>query len=364
MVKKKETELIDDETLLENDEIIEDDYVDDEDFSEEEGEELEEADLDTKDNGTEAAATLRPGSTKSDMMKSIMNAMSGMSGGDMIKFFELAMGAAQEFPAKIPDGTAEKNASSIKAKASPVKEDLEAIFGDNEELSEEFKDKISTLFEAAVSTRLSVEIARIEEEFGQRLEEQVEQVTNSLVENVDKYLDYVAEQWLEENVVAIDASLKTELAENFINELGDLCRKYNMDLPEGQDDVIEDLVNKVDELSEALNDSESRNIEMNEEIQSLRKLNKIEEVANSLSPVHYSKFKALAENVEFVDDESFEKKLSYIKEGFFSDKAKTKSTKLINEEIGEDAEDSEEPITFTDPAVRSIHNAISRTVKR
>lgn len=363
MVKKKETELIDDETLLENDEIIEDDYVDDEEFSEEEGEELEEADLDTKDNGTEAAATLKPNSTKSEMMKTIMNAMSGMSGGDMIKFFELALGAAKEFPAKIPDGTAEKNASSIKAKASPVKEDLEAIFGDNEELSEELKDKMATLFEAAVSARLSVEVARIEEEFGQRLEEQVEEVTTSLIENVDKYLDYVAEQWLEENTVAVDSSIKTELAENFINELGDLCRKYNMDLPEGQDDVIEDLVNKVDELEEALNNSESRNIEMNEEIKALRKATIVEEVANSLSPVHYSKFKSLAENVEFSDEESFEKKLSYIKEGFFSDKAKTKSTQLISEEIVEDADDNEE-IVFTDPAVRQIHNAISRTVKR
>jgi hypothetical protein len=364
--RKKEEEILENEALLDSEEEFSADEENDEleAVSEEDSEELEEMDLDSKSSGTDAVATLAPSSSKAEKMNTLMNAMSGMSGGDMIKFWDMVLAAAKEFPAKIPDGAAAQNKASIDAKGSPVKEDLEALWGDEEELSEEFKDKMSTLFEASVQSRLHVEVARLEEEFENSLKEQVEDLTEDLIEKVDQYLDYVAEEWMEQNKAAVETSLRTTLAEDFIADLGDLCRKYNLDLPEGQDDIVEDLVAKVDELEEKLNETVSKNIEMHEEIKTFEKASLIEKVADTLSPIHTKKFKMLAENVEFGDDEEgFLKKLAYIKEGFFEKAPKAKSTQLISEEIAGEAEESDER-AFVDPQVKNVYNAISRTVKR
>ena len=369
---KKQEQLIEDEILLDSDEELLDDQDELEEDTEEETFEDEEEDLeeqDTKENGTEAAATLRPNSkpagSKSEMMSTIQNAMSGMSGGDMIKFFELAMGAYKEFPQKIPDGTAERNKGSIAAVGKPVKEDLEALFGgDSEELSEELREKIATLFEAAVNSNLQVQIARIEEEYEEKLEEEVTSLSEQLQEDVESYLDYVAGNWLEENQVAVESSLRAELTESFINDLGQLCRSYNLDLPEGDDDLIEQLTNKVEELEDALNETEAKNIELGESVVELRKEVIVEEMADAISPVHYKKFKTLAENIEYDgDDEKFVKKLEYIKEGFFGDKKATPSSNIINEQIAEDAEDVDTK-TFEHPDVRQVYNAISRTATK
>ena len=366
--RKKEEEILENEALLDSEEEFSSDEenVDEVEISEEDSEELEEMDLDSQKSGTDAAATLAPGSSKAEMMQSVMGAMSQMSTqGDMLKFWDLVLAAAKDYSKDIPDSAAAQNKSSIDAKGSPIKEDLEAIWGDEEDLSEEFKDKMSTLFEASVQSRLQVEVARLEEEFENSLKEQVDDLTEDLIEKVDQYLDYVAEEWMEENKVAVETSLRTTLAEDFIADLGDLCRKYNMELPEGQDDIVEDLVAKVDELEAKLNESESKNIEMHEEIKTFEKASLIEKVADTLSPIHTKKFKMLAENVEYDEDEDgFLKKLSYIKEGFFEKAPKAKSTQLINEEIAGEAEETDEQKAFVDPQVRNVYNAISRTVKR
>ena len=373
----KQEERLEDEILLDQEDIIEEQDGEEELDLEEESEDLEEMELDTKHSSTDAANTLRPKSSNSEKMKTLVDAMSGMSGGDMEKFFDLAMGAAKEFPKKIPDGAAERNRGSVKMKGTPtpgktvskaIKEDLDTIFGDDaEELSEEIKDKMATLFEAAVSTQVGLEVAELEEAYENALVEELEGISEGLQDGLDQYLDYVADSWLEENEVAVQESLKTELAESFINDLGELCREYRMELPEGEDDVIETLVGKVDELTEALNDSEATNIELCEDVTTLRKTMIIENMANELSPVHYKKFKTLAENVEYdTDEENYAKKLEYIKEGFFGDTRSqtTPSSNIINEQIAEDAETEEPTKVFTDPAVKNIYDAISRTAKR
>jgi hypothetical protein len=359
---KKQKEQFEDEAHLVEAEDLEDEDLEVSAF--EDQEDLEEAELETKDNGTDAAATLRPGSSKADMMAGLMGVMGQMSKGDMIKFFELAMGQAADAAATIPNDAAAKNAGSIAAKAKPVaEEDLEAIFGGDEELSEEFKEKVSTLFEASVSAKLHVEVARIEEEYEAALEEQISDIAEEMTEKVDQYLSYMSSQWLEENKVAVEQSLRTSLAESFIAELGDLCSKYNLDLPEGQDDVIEDLVSKIDDLEESMNEVEAKNIELFEEVCAYQKSAIVEEIASELSPIQSKKFKTLAEGVDFTDADSFVKKLSHIKEGFFAEKSEQKSTQLISEEIGVDAED-EQSIAFVDPAVKTVYDVISRTAKR
>ena len=359
---KKEEHILEDE-ILQDDELLDTDV---EEFVDQDEEDLEEAELDTQASGSPAAATLAPNSkpakTKAEMMAHVMNAMDGMSGGDMLKFFELSMAQAAKANETIDANQAAKNQATIAAKAKPVAEDLEAIFGDSEELSEEFQERVSTLFEAAVSARLMVEKAQLEEEFASKLEEQVEEISTELVENVDKYLDYVSQKWLEENKVAVENSLRSELVESFITDLGKLCKSYNFQLPEGQDEVIEQLVSRVDELEEALNESEKSNMGLSESVLELQKEVIVEQLADEVGPINYKKFKALAENIEFDGDaEKFSKKLSYIKEGFFDSKPKAASTQIINEEqIAEDADDSDSEIVYVDPAVKKLHNAISR----
>lgn len=368
---KKKIEKIEEEVLLEDDELDSEEELfeeeDDDDFEEEyeDDDELEEESLEEE---TEAAATLRPGSkpagSKAEMMSTLMNAMSGMSNGDMIKFFELVMAQAQQSNATIPGNASAQNQASVQMKGSPVKEDLEAIFGDSEELSEEFKEKIETLFEAAVNTKIQVEIARLEEEYEEKMKEEVESIASELQENVDRYLQYAATEWLEENKVAVDSYIRTELTESFINDLAGLCRSYNIDLPENEDDVLEKLATRVGELEEQLNESEAEKIELRETIESINKELIIEQIADELPATAYEKFKSLAENIEYEDDESFVRKLGHIKEGFFQNRSvKEKSTQLISEEIAEDAED-EGKVIFEDPAVKLIHETISRTVKR
>ena len=350
-----------------------------------ESEDLEEAD--TQNNGTEAAATLRPNSKpadpmpklKSAQMSQLMSQVGKMAGQDWLRFFELAMGAAKEFTEKIPDGAAARNRASVAAKGKPttgetirkaVKEDLTTVFGgdDSEELSEELKEKMTTIFEAALDTRLQMETVRLEEEFEEKLESEVEAIAEELAEGVDKYLSYAAETWLEENELAVQQSLKTELAESFITDLDTLCKEYRINLPEGEDDVIETLVDRVEKLEGALNESESDKMELAEAVNELHKEMIIEKMADELSPIHYNKFKSLAESVEYDDeDEKYVQKLEYIRESFFSENsAKTTppSSQLINEDIAENAEDEAEKQIFVDPAVRAIHDAISRTVTK
>lgn len=376
--KKKQEEIIEEEVLLEDeidendDETVDEDddvgethmtYVDEDDS--ETVEDFEEEDDETVDEETAAAATLKPNSkpdTKSGMMKTLMNAMSGMAHGDMIKFFDMMMGQHKSFNAPISGGAAASNKASINAKGSPVKEDLEAIFGDNEELSEEFKEKIETIFEATVNARLQVEVARIEEEYAEKIEEEIKEITDSLQEDLDSYLEYAAQEWLEENQVAIDQSLKSDLTESFIQDLGDLCRNYNIDLPESEDDVLETLATKVGELEEALNESEAENIELKEEFNELTKEFIIETIAEEVPAAKYEKFKSMAENIEYEDHEELERKLGHIKESL-ERKPRSTSTELIKEEIAEDADDADRVI-FEDPAVKLIHETISRTAKR
>ena len=357
---EKEEHILEDEILQDDEQLLDTEVeVDSED-------ELEEAEIDVQNSGTAAAATLRPGSSKAEMMDSAMNAMDSMSGGDMIKFFELVMGQAAKHNQTIDAGQAAKNQATIAAKAKPVAEDLQVIFGDNEELTEEFQDRIATLFEASLSARLTVEKAKLEEAYDKQLEEKVEEISDELVENVDRYLDYVAQKWLEENQVGVETSLRSELVESFITDLGKLCKSYNFQLPEGEDQVIEQLVSRVDELEEALNDSEKSNMGLSESVLELQKEVIVEQIADEVGPINYKKFKALAENVEYDGDgEKLVKKLSYIKEGFFDSKPKVASTQLINEEkIAEDADDDENNTIYVDAAVKRLHNAISRKVKQ
>lgn len=319
-----------------------------------------------------AAETLSPNSkptnldSKAGLMAAALAAIGGMSKEDLSHFLNDALAQSQKGADAIDGGAAAKNAATIQMKpsaaGSSVKEDLDELFG--EDLSEEFKDQASTLFEAAVQARIIVETAALEEAYEQALNEEIEEVTSALVEKVDDYLTYVAEQWVAENEVAIESALKVEVMEDFVNGLKDLFVENYIEIPSGKTDVLEDLVLTVEELEERLNSVLSENIELKKELNEKVIDDTFETVAEGLAATQIEKLRTLAEGVDYNSVEDYKKKLTLIRGKLVENKRV--STNIITEEApAHDSEYEDAPKSgFIDSDVRNYVSAISRTVKK
>lgn len=327
-----------------------------------------------------AAATLRAGSrsddnpkSKIDFMTKTLGAMNSMNKGDLTKWYDQAMALIGKEASSLPSGaSADSNSSSIDMKggkgpktrdAMPklnVKEDVEEMFS-GEELSEEFKDKASTLFEAAVHARAIVEIARLEEEYETRLEEEVTSVLEGVESNLDTYLDYVVENWMKENEVAIESSLRNEIMEEFIGGLKNLFAEHYIEMPEEKIDVVEELAAKVERLETALDETINENSELKEIVLESHRQEVVGEIAEGLTMSQSEKFLSLAEGVDFDGDlDVYKKKLSVVKESYFP--SSKPQTSYIEEETFEG--DVSDKIVTHDPQVNRYVQAISRTVKK
>ena len=320
-----------------------------------------------------AVDTLKPNSnpdttdSKSALMAAALAAIGGMSKEDLSHFLNDALAQSQKGADAIDAGAAAKNAATIATKpsaaSSAVKEDLNELFG--EDLSEEFKDQASTLFEAAVQARVIVETAALEEAFEQALNEQVAEITEALSEKVDTYLSYVAEEWVKENEVAIESALKVEVMEEFIEGLKNLFVENYIEVPAGKDDVLSDLVDTVESLEGKLNDVLNENIELKKNLNEKVMDETFAEVAEGLAATQIEKFRTLAEGVEFNSVEDYKKKLSLIR-GKLVEK-RTVSTNIITEEASGVAsldEEGTQSVGYTDPSIKNYVSAIARTVKK
>lgn len=197
-----------------------------------------------------------------------------------------------------------------------MEEDMNALFS-GEELSEEFQSKAKTIFESAVKRKLEEELAKIEEAYVQTLEEQVASIQEELSSNVDDYLNYVVEQWMSENEVAIEAGLRTELTEDFISGLKALFEENYIDIPEDKVSVVEELGNKVSELESKLNEEIETNVQLNKMLNESRKVEVLNQMVEGLTAVQADKLKTLAENVSFENVEEYAQKVSTLKESYF-----------------------------------------------
>lgn len=329
-----------------------------------------------------ASDTLKPGSrnvelprTKIEAMTSVLGAMHGMKKEDMTKWFTQAMALIGKEASHLPSGaSSDANQSSVDMKGGKgpktrdpmpklnVREDVEEMFV-GEELSEEFKDKATTLFEAAVNARAMVEVARLEEEYETRLEEEVTSMVESVEKNVDTYLDYVVEKWMEENQVAIESSLRNEIMEEFIDGLKGLFAEHYISMPEEKVDVVESLAAKVEELEASLDETINENAELKSILEEAQKESLVDELAEGLTMTQAEKFAALAEGVSFDGDlDAYKAKLEVVKETYFSTKPQT-STATIEEEIFEGYDESGKTVSV-DPQVNRYVQAISRTIKK
>jgi len=202
-----------------------------------------------------------------------------------------------------------------------VSEDVSSLIA-GEELSEEFKEKTHTIFEAAIKSKLRSEVARLEEEKEIAIEEEVESFKSELTEKVDSYLSYAINEWMEENKLAIERGLKSELAEDFISGLKGLFEEHYIDVPNEKYDVMEEQSEKIDELENKLNESFEKNIELSKAVSKLVREKIIKESAEGLTDTESDKFFSLAEEIEFIDEESFVEKLDTIKESYFQKSVK------------------------------------------
>lgn len=324
-------------------------------------EELEVADnAETMDEETAAAASIAP-KGKAASMNAVMQLMSGMSGEDLNKFVATMM---QFGPNKMPgavDNSAQ-NAATISMKpshASAMKEDLSVIF-DGENLSEEFVEKTTTLFEAALNARLTLEAARIEEEYEERLNEEMSSFAEDLTSKLDSYLDYITENWMKENEVAIESTLRNELMEEFMEGLKNLFAEHYISVPEQKVDVLEALAEKVDAMENMLDEAITENNQLKAVLVEEAAKKIFVDLASDLALTQQEKFAALAEGIEFDGDlETFAKKLSIIKESYFNNESSTAPSSIEEETF-----EGETKFETGNSVMSRYAQAIARTVKK
>jgi len=236
------------------------------------------------------------------------------------------------------------------------KDDLKALVNEEATLSDEFKQKAETIFEAAINTKVNAEIDRLEEKYNEELSEEIESTKKDLVEKVDSYLNYVVEGWMEENKLAIQNGLRTEIAEDFMGKLKDLFTESYIEVPEGKVDLVDELAANVEELEGSLNKATESNIKMNEELETYKREAIIREASKGLAETEVEKLKGLAENVDFENEETFAQKVAQLKESYFA-KAKTNN--------GEEAiEENDTPTVETSDTMASYLSAMKKQLKK
>jgi len=195
-------------------------------------------------------------------------------------------------------------------------DDIDALVSD-EDLSEDFKSKAKTIFEAAVSAKVKEITVEKEAQLEEELETKVEEIKDDLTEKVDSYLNYVSESWVQENELAIERGLKSELTEDFINGLKKLFEEHYVEVPEDKFDVVEELANRLDEMEDKLNEEVASNITAQQDIEELQREKIISEATSDLADTQVEKLKALSEDVDFESVENFVEKVSTLKESYF-----------------------------------------------
>jgi len=297
--------------------------------------------------------------TKIEAINAVIQMMSGMPKekiGDIFKGMSVDNSAKNKRPKDQTGG--ETSQIRLSPTSAMAKEDMDVIFG-GEELSEELREKAVIVFEAAVNSRLATEVVRLEEEFESRLVEALEEKVEQLTENVDKYLSYAVEQWVEDNEVAIESGLKAEVVEGFIHGLKGLFEENYIEIPDDKVDVIAEMASKIEELEDAINSTISENIDLHDYVDSLEVDRVFAEAVESLPLTQQEKLRSLVEGIEYNDVEEFTKKVSVIKETYFPSGKKAAS--LTEEYINED--DAEEVVAPSGPMAHYV-TAISKTTKK
>jgi hypothetical protein len=343
-----EEEVVDDEEVI-DEEVL--DEAKDEDEDEEEEEEEEDEEEEDEDEGKKGKGKM-PAFLKSKFKKKMDEAASDYSDK---KLYQTANGKGAEIPAPTGDASS-KNMGTIKAKKSDAKaetkipsvsmkkEDLDALFGGNE-LSEDFKEKAATIFEAHMNERFHAAQQELQEQYETLLEEHTAAVTEELIERIDDYLAYVVEEWMQENRLAVDKGLRTEIAEEFIGNLRNLFTESYISVPEDKTDLFDEAVEENTTLNAELSEQVQKNMALSEEVEQLQCEIVFREIAEGLTDTEVEKLRRLAEDVEFDTVDQFAEKLGVLRENIESIGTVTEGSSTNNEEISESVEDASEELS-------------------
>ena len=216
-------------------------------------------------------------------------------------------------------------------------QDVDALVS-GEELSEEFRVKAATIFEAAVTSRVNEEVKSLQEAFEESLTEEVEKIKTDLAEKVDDYVSYATKQWIEENALAVEHGIKNEMAESFFNGLKDLYVEHNFSVPEEKFNLLDGMTGELDEMEKKLNEQIDTNVALNKRIGEYSKMEIVNDAATGLAETQKEKLASLAEGVEFENEEDFRNKIETIKESYFTRKAE------VAEKATEPTEEASAPL--------------------
>jgi len=216
-----------------------------------------------------------------------------------------------------------------------IEEDVNALLS-GEDLSEEFKEKAKTIFEASINAKITDIENQLNEEYAKALNEQVEEIKVELTERTDAYLEYVAQEWMEENALQVENGIKTEMTESFMEGMKKLFEEHYVTLPEDKYDVLENMVDKLDEMETKLNEQIEKNVTLNQKLGESTAQTIFNNVAEGLAVSQKEKLQSLAESVEFESEESYRGKIETLKESYFGQK-KTTTTTSAPQELKEEA---------------------------
>ena len=326
-------------------------------------EDEEEGDSEEEEEEEPAEESFEIPKTKNQMLKNIYDQVNKMKKSDLSGKYESILKAAKQVVKEEEEVQEEAETTKIQA-VSPqeiappnVEDDVEALVAGEEGLSEDFKKKASTIFEAAVHAKVVDEVNKRMEEQQKEVDASKDEFQKELTEKVDGYLTYVVEEWMKENELAIERGIRSELVEDFMSGLKTLFTEHYIDLPEEKVDMVDDLFTKVEELETSLDEEINRGVELQKELSQFKKDDAIKQTTKDLADADSEKIAKLAEGIEFENTEQYVEKLNVLKESYFP-----KSEAVTSEitETDENIEVSEEETQKLDESMQHYTSAIRR----
>ena len=320
------------------------------------------------------AKSMSETATRMGMIKSIYDHLQEMDKDQVSEVLsalsEVSEEEGEEIVAEEQQELTAENLEELKSKYEiDVKSDVEALI-QGEELSEEFKEKAATIFEAAVFAKVNEEvnsrIETLEAQYKEQLDESLNETRTEMVQKVDDYLNYVVKDWMQENELAIEKGIRSEIVEDFMVGLKNLFVEHYIDIPDEKVDLVDDLFAKVEDLEESLNKEMEKGIELTKELKEFRKLEAVANISEDLTDVQREKMVKLAESVEYENDEDYSEKLGVLKENYFPTEVKESNEttgdtepEVLTEEEAKEAEVAEE----MSETMKRYSQMLSRTTK-
>jgi len=304
--------------------------------------------------------------TKAGMIKALYNQLNAMKKSDLSDSFSKIMGSTLAEEEESDEEEEETPMENKKLKKEDleidVKEDIEAIVN-GEDLSEEFKTKASTIFEAAVSAKVLSEVNQRIDELETRYKKEItdakEEHLSTVTEKVDGYLNYVTEEWMKENELAVEKGIRSELVEDFMTGLKNLFTEHYIDIPEEKVDLVDDLFEKVEELEQKLDESINTSVDIKKELAEYKKAETLREVSEDLADTEKEKLGKLADGIDFEDKSQYSEKLEVIKENYFP----KQQSEAITEELENTEKEQDSSESSVDPVMSKYASALTRLNK-